>query len=154
MNIGTKIFHYSIYTHFVYKNYALVTILFQWSYLPTELKTDINLGSSYFYQAVLFFFFLLGISFDIEHKIELLTISATVPEKFKNVTKGLFGNFNGNPEDDFVFRDGTTIPGNSSEETIYGFGQSCNSILLSVFLMILSKFQIKFVDKLKVTKAI
>lgn len=44
--------------------------------------------------------------------------------KHQNGVDGLMGNFNGNTSDDFKMRNGTQLPGNSSERTLFEFGQS------------------------------
>ena len=55
-----------------------------------------------------------------------LDVSMGVPGAFKGLLRGLMGNFNGNPNDDFVRPDGTTIASNSTEEDIYtNFGEKC-----------------------------
>ena len=41
-----------------------------------------------------------------------------------NIT-GMLGNYNGNPNDDFIYPNGTILPSNSSDRQLYSFGQSC-----------------------------
>ena len=48
--------------------------------------------------------------------------------------RGLFGNFNGVPDDDFELRDGTQLPITSTERDIYySFEESCTYIKSSIF---------------------
>lgn len=42
----------------------------------------------------------------------------------ENIT-GLLGNYNGNPNDDFKFPNGTVLLPNSTDKQLYIFGQSC-----------------------------
>ena len=47
---------------------------------------------------------------------------------FNGKIQGLLGNYDGNPDDDFVNQNGSSIPTNSSDRTIhYQFGVSCKS---------------------------
>jgi hypothetical protein len=64
-----------------------------------------------------------------------LDIALTLPDEFHNITlSGLFGNFNGNPDDDLINAYGEKLDSNSSEETIYrNFGETCK---LSFYLAI------------------
>ena len=44
---------------------------------------------------------------------------------FTGQLEGLLGNYDGDPSNDFVLRDGSTLPVTSSEEELFKFGQSC-----------------------------
>ena len=57
----------------------------------------------------------------------MLTIQIGAPsEALEYTTKGLLGNFNGDPSDDFMSRNNTMYANNSSEETLFhNFGQTC-----------------------------
>ena len=52
----------------------------------------------------------------------ILAFNIAVPSS-ENIT-GMLGNYNGNPNDDFVLRNGTMLPSNSTETQLYSFGQS------------------------------
>ena len=55
-----------------------------------------------------------------------LTIQVTSSSNFYNKTMGLLGLNNGDTSDDFTRPDGSTLPINSTQETIYyGFGKLC-----------------------------
>lgn len=55
-----------------------------------------------------------------------LGISVSLPEGFVGVTSGLLGNFNGDPDDDFMVRNGDVVMASSSEREIYTqFGLQC-----------------------------
>ena len=48
------------------------------------------------------------------------------PEEFRNQTQGLLGNWNGDPDDDFLRPDGSVLHTNASMEDIhYMFGEQC-----------------------------
>ena len=53
-----------------------------------------------------------------------LSISATLPNYFKNKVAGLFGNFNGDASNDFTFRNGTQLPSNSADRAFNAFALS------------------------------
>ena len=48
------------------------------------------------------------------------------PEHKNTGVRGLLGNFNDDPSDDFISRNGETLDASSNEETIhYKFGETC-----------------------------
>ena len=53
-----------------------------------------------------------------------------VPPTFKGKTYGLLGNFNDNPDDDFIDR-GSDTPraSNSTDNQIFEFGKTCKALL-------------------------
>ncbi|XP_069070569.1 uncharacterized protein [Pleurodeles waltl] len=53
---------------------------------------------------------------------KFLSVMVLLPEKFLNDTEGLLGVMNGNPEDDFTFRNGTLLPTSASPEELYRLG--------------------------------
>ena len=57
----------------------------------------------------------------------LLTIATLIPQDYEGNTSGLFGNFNGNPDDDFLPRGATTpLASNANDSTIFfNFGKTC-----------------------------
>ncbi|XP_060561063.1 mucin-like protein isoform X2 [Ruditapes philippinarum] len=57
---------------------------------------------------------------------DILSIVLSVPkdEPFKGKTSGLLGNNNGISTDDFIKKNGTVLPADSNETTLYSFGQS------------------------------
>lgn len=55
----------------------------------------------------------------------MLSQEVMVPPKYKNHTTGLLGNFDDDETNDFIFRNGSIIKGNSSERELFPFAQSC-----------------------------
>lgn len=59
-------------------------------------------------------------------KSRSLSLAVLLPEKFLNHSWGLFGALNGNPLDDFTFRNGTSLdPDYSTPEDVFVFGADC-----------------------------
>lgn len=57
-----------------------------------------------------------------------LDISISLPLQYRNLTKGLLGNFNGVKEDDFVLPSGTSLNSDLTDRQIYvDFGPACKS---------------------------
>lgn len=54
-----------------------------------------------------------------------LTLTILLPEKFMNHTWGLFGVMNGNPQDDYTFKNKTTMSVHASPQQVFEFGASC-----------------------------
>ena len=55
-----------------------------------------------------------------------LGISVSLPQNFMSMTSGFLGNFNGDPDDDFMDRSGNVVLSSSSEQEIYTqFGLQC-----------------------------
>ena len=54
----------------------------------------------------------------------ILHASSSLSEEYRNHTEGLLGVWNDNPEDDFRMPNGSTIPSNSSEETLFYYGMT------------------------------
>ncbi|KAL3837614.1 hypothetical protein ACJMK2_022960 [Sinanodonta woodiana] len=64
------------------------------------------------------------ISLNVSVSAEMLTIAVTLPPIFKNKTKGLLGNYDGDPNNDFIFPNGTVLDGNATERTLFNYGIS------------------------------
>ena len=69
----------------------------------------------------------------------MLTQEVMVPPQLQNQTKGLLGNFDGDGTNDFIFRNGSVISGNSSERELFPFAQSCK--FCNLFYMWLFRMQ-------------
>ena len=54
-----------------------------------------------------------------------LGLTATLPDSFKNLTNGLLGVFNGDPDDDFRDRDGNVLQLSTEREIYEHFGLLC-----------------------------
>ncbi|KAF3827462.1 hypothetical protein GH733_002948 [Mirounga leonina] len=54
----------------------------------------------------------------------ILHTSCSLPEEYRNCTEGLLGVWNDNPDDDFRMPNGSTIPSNSTEETLFQYGMT------------------------------
>ncbi|KAH9523896.1 hypothetical protein Btru_047344, partial [Bulinus truncatus] len=60
-----------------------------------------------------------GVSITVHVAFKSLVIEVNVPISFRNKTKGLLGNFNGNKSDEFTLPNGTVLSANLSERQIY-----------------------------------
>ncbi|XP_029884256.1 mucin-4 [Aquila chrysaetos chrysaetos] len=54
----------------------------------------------------------------------ILSVVCSLPDRYRNSTKGLLGVWDHDPSDDFQMPNGTSIPVNSSEEEIYSYGMT------------------------------
>ncbi len=66
-----------------------------------------------------------GIGVTVTASFGMLSFVVQVPEELRNLTEGLLGDFNGDPGNDLVFRNGTTLFGNVTDRVIHKVGQSC-----------------------------
>ena len=66
-----------------------------------------------------------GVSLNVSVGIGMLTVRAIVSTKYKNKTRGLLGNFDGDPLNDFITPDGTIENTNMTERQIFTYGQLC-----------------------------
>ena len=73
--------------------------------------------------------FSVGVSINISVVAGIPDYVLTVPEQYRNQSRGLLGNFNGNNTDDFVFRNGSLLRNDASDFEIHQFGQSCKQIM-------------------------
>ena len=64
-----------------------------------------------------------GIAVTVSVVTGLPIYTIAVPSTY-NIT-GMLGNYNGNPDDDFIYPNGTILPSNFSDRQLYSFGQSC-----------------------------
>ena len=63
--------------------------------------------------------------------IRSLIVAISVPEEFRNQTKGLLGNYNKVKEDDFVLPDGTVLSDTLTDRQLHQqFGNACKSLVL------------------------
>ena len=63
--------------------------------------------------------------------IRSLIGSISVPEEFRNQTKGLVGNYNKVKEDEFVLPDGTVLSDTLTDRRLHQqFGNACQSLVL------------------------
>ncbi|XP_041070867.1 uncharacterized protein LOC121292663 isoform X2 [Carcharodon carcharias] len=63
-----------------------------------------------------------GISLIVNAQYGMLFAITNLPEDYLNKTEGLLGVWNGNPNDDFTMPNGSVIPANSKESTIFNYG--------------------------------
>ena len=63
-----------------------------------------------------------GVAVIVYMKPEVMSFIAQLDTKFKGQIKGLLGNLNGDPDDDFQFQNGTIMNTNSSLEELHEFG--------------------------------
>ncbi|XP_066858163.1 mucin-4 isoform X3 [Anser cygnoides] len=64
------------------------------------------------------------VSISISASAGLLSVVCSLPDRYRNSTKGLLGVWDNNPADDFQMPNGTIIPVNSSEEEIFSYGMT------------------------------
>jgi len=60
-----------------------------------------------------------GVSLIIISRFSMLNLIVILPNSLKSKTRGLLGNWNGNKNDDFILRNGNTIPITSNFETLH-----------------------------------
>ncbi|XP_072330227.1 uncharacterized protein [Scyliorhinus torazame] len=65
-----------------------------------------------------------GISLSVKAGYGMLLVITNLPEKYMNKTNGLLGVWNGNQTDDFTMPNGSVIPTNSKESTIFDYGKT------------------------------
>lgn len=58
-------------------------------------------------------------------EVGYLAYALNLDNSLSLTTAGLLGIRNGDPTDDFTYRDGTTIPSDASDQMIHEWGQSC-----------------------------
>ncbi|KAL4236418.1 hypothetical protein ACF0H5_004803 [Mactra antiquata] len=63
------------------------------------------------------------ISLNITIGVKMLSLSVAVDDKYKHITTGLLGNYDGDPSNDFITPDGVTLAANLTEEDIFSYGQ-------------------------------
>ncbi|NWX09814.1 MUC4 protein, partial [Caloenas nicobarica] len=63
-----------------------------------------------------------AISVSISAVSGILSMVCSLPDRYRNSTKGLLGVWDHDPADDFQMPNGTSVPVNSSEEEIYSYG--------------------------------
>ncbi|NXY74058.1 SUSD2 protein, partial [Glareola pratincola] len=63
-----------------------------------------------------------GSGVEIRGRGGFLTLTVLLPEKFMNQTQGLFGVMNGNMEDDYTFKNKTTMSVHASPQQVFEFG--------------------------------
>ncbi|XP_062901651.1 uncharacterized protein LOC134345238 [Mobula hypostoma] len=63
-----------------------------------------------------------GISLKLTARFEMLSIVPSLPKKYMNKTQGLLGLWNDNQNDDFTMPNGSIVPANSSESTLFRYG--------------------------------
>ncbi|XP_052236237.1 uncharacterized protein LOC127848005 isoform X4 [Dreissena polymorpha] len=66
----------------------------------------------------------IGITLEIGQGAGMLSLDAIVPNAFSNVTKGLLGNFDRDPFNDFVYPNGSQLHFNASDMEIFFYGQA------------------------------
>ena len=66
--------------------------------------------------------------------VEYLTYALNLDNFMQLTTSGLLGVINGDPSDDFMYPDGTTIPSDASEQSLHQWGQSCMFFTIYVAL--------------------
>lgn len=63
----------------------------------------------------------------------LLNIGLTVPPDFQGaeyLSKGLFGNNDGDPTNDFILPNGTVLTNNMTDRQLFSYGENCKHLVL------------------------
>ncbi|KAK1159962.1 sushi domain-containing protein 2-like isoform X1 [Acipenser oxyrinchus oxyrinchus] len=63
-----------------------------------------------------------GAGVEVRGRGGLMTVSVLLPEEFLNHTSGLLGSMNNDPQDDFMFKNGSVLFRDSSPEDLFVFG--------------------------------
>ena len=66
-----------------------------------------------------------GVSVNATLRLGILSFTTVVQVTYMGTTEGLLGNFDDDKTNDFMNRNGSTIPYNSSDADIFEFGQTC-----------------------------
>ena len=66
-----------------------------------------------------------GIWFNVTVAAQTLAVSTFVPLRFRGEVKGLMGNFDGDPNNDYLAPDGTMIAANATEREIFTYASRC-----------------------------
>ena len=61
-------------------------------------------------------------------RVGLLSFVALVPQSLLNntIVRGLLGNIDGDNTNEFIYRNGTVLPDDTTDRILHTFGQSCN----------------------------
>lgn len=73
----------------------------------------------------LFRIYFSGISLMVSISVKMLTLTTFVPKALKNKTKGLLGNYDDDPYNDFTLPNGTVLNANITERDIFHYGKTC-----------------------------
>ena len=68
-----------------------------------------------------------GFTMDVGLNSGIMDVTPNIPQKFMSgyMTRGLYGNFDGDPQNDFQLPNGTILSNNLTEQEIYQYGESC-----------------------------
>ena len=68
------------------------------------------------------------VAINVTLRVGLLSFVVLVPQNLLSnaVVNGLLGNIDGDNTNEFVFRNGTVLPDNTTDRILHTFGQSCN----------------------------
>ena len=74
--------------------------------------------------------FMPGFSFNVSVAAQTLAISTFVPQRYRNQVKGLLGNYDGDPANDFIGPDGMLLSPNATERQIFHYASQCELKLI------------------------
>ena len=69
------------------------------------------------------------ISVEFKLRVGVLSALTRIPTQFNGALRGLLGNFDGNPKNDFIYRNGTIASDSISDREKHSVAQSCKWIL-------------------------
>ncbi|XP_053395361.1 uncharacterized protein LOC123523940 isoform X4 [Mercenaria mercenaria] len=69
------------------------------------------------------FFPSVGIALNITVGVKMLSLNVIVPKDYRNMTRGLLGNYDGLPENDFTAPNGTVLDSNMNDSEIHEYGE-------------------------------
>ncbi|KAL3832190.1 hypothetical protein ACJMK2_023853, partial [Sinanodonta woodiana] len=64
------------------------------------------------------------LSLNITVRVKMLAVSVMLPTEYKGKSRGLLGNFDDNPDNDFMFPNGTALSSNATDRDIFKYGQT------------------------------
>ena len=73
---------------------------------------------------------LLAYVFTVTQRGDILDLTVNLEQSLMGQTRGLFGNFNGDPNDDFIMPNGISVPSDASDQMLHDYGQSCEYNIL------------------------
>ena len=74
-----------------------------------------------------------GIALEITARLQMLHVLVQTPNSLQGQLKGLMGNYDTDPDNDFMFPNGSVLSPNTTEKGLFPFGQGCKFCILHMF---------------------